>query len=378
MTEHCAHARLLWNVALEQANCWRRHLGPTPDHHERCRQLTEARASLEWLRVGSYTVQQEALRDFDQAMRNWWNGTHRHPTWRKADTREGFRVVGSQALRVEQLNRRWSRVLIPKVGWVRFRRTRPLGEWKSYRVTHDRSGRWHIAFAIAPPKIQGPGDGSVVGVDRGVKNTLALSTGELLHAPIPDRTRRTRLQRRHARMSRGSRRREAARIAIARQYAKETDRKKDWVEKTSTDLARRFDVIALEDLNVRNMVRSARGTGGRQRRNVRAKSGLNRSILEQGWGLFAQRCADKGTVIKVPAKFTSQMCSSCGEVDANSRESQAKFVCTTCGVIEHADVNAAKNIRAAGRAVAGRGDIPKTASDGGALSMKRQPQLLSQ
>ena len=106
-----------------------------------------------WLAAGSVTVQQEALRDLDQAWRNFFAGTHRRPRWRKQGSHEGFRIVGKQAWRIENLNRRWSRVLVPKVGWVRFRRSRDIPRAKSYRVTLDSSSRWHIAFAAVPEPV---------------------------------------------------------------------------------------------------------------------------------------------------------------------------------------------------------------------------------
>ncbi|HEY2697452.1 MAG TPA: transposase, partial [Pseudonocardiaceae bacterium] len=149
LAEHCAHARFVWNLAVEQLG-YRHHRQALPNYVTQSRQLTEARASYEWLRAGSQTVQQQALRDFAQAMANWRAGSHQRPTWRKRGRHQGFRVVGPQALRVEQINRRWSRVAVPKVGWVRLRRSRDLAEWKSYRVTLDPSGRWHIAFAVIP------------------------------------------------------------------------------------------------------------------------------------------------------------------------------------------------------------------------------------
>jgi putative transposase len=165
---------------------------------------------------------------------------------------------------VERLNRRFGRVWVPKVGWVRFRLTRPVPEGvKSYRVTCDRVGRWHVAFAHIPDPIAGPGDCSVVGVDRGVVVSAALSTGELLHAPrlTPGESKRLEvLQQRLARCKRGSNRREETKRAIAKMKARERDRRKDWIEKTTTDLARRFDVIRVEALDVRAMTQSARGT----------------------------------------------------------------------------------------------------------------------
>jgi len=264
---------------------------------------------------------------------------------------------------------------LPKAGWVRFRWSRavPPGV-KSYRVTRDRAGRWHIAFAAIPDPVTAPGNGQVVGVDRGVAVGAALSTGELLHVPgltARERKRLVRLERKLARARRGSHRRGRVRLAIARLRARETDRRKDWAEKTSTDLARRFDIIRVENLDVKSMTRSARGTVGAPDRNVRAKAGLNRGILRSGWGLLVRRLQEKapGRVEKVTPHFTSQRCSACGHVDPESRESQARFVCTACGFVGNADVNAARNI-AAGHAVTARG------GDGVARPVNREPHLL--
>lgn len=240
LAEHCRHARFVWNLAVEQQQHWQpgRH---APGYNEQCAQLTAARVEYDWLAAGSQTVQQQALRDFAQAMRDFFAGTHRRPRWRKAVVHEGFRQVGVKSHHVERLNRRFSRVWVPKVGWVRFRLSRPVPEGViSYRVTRDRAGRWHIAFAHIPNPIAGPGDGSVVGIDRGVVVSAALSTGDLLHAP---------------------------RLTV---------------EKTTTDIARRFDTIRVEALDVRAMTRSARGNPEQPGVRVAQKRGLNHSIRRSG------------------------------------------------------------------------------------------------
>jgi putative transposase len=296
LAEHCRDARFVWNLAVEQQQHWqpgRR----APGYKEQCAQLTAARAECEWLAAGSHTVQQQALRDFAQAMRNFFNGTHRRPTWRKAGRHEGFRQVGFKPRHLKRLSRRYGQVWIPKVGWVRFRWTRDIPDAvKSYRVTLDRSGRWHIAFAAIPESIPGPDDGSVVGVDRGVAVSVALSSGELLCVPglrAGEAKRLRRLQRRLARARRGSHRRARTKLAIAGLRARETDRRRDWVEKTTTDVARRFDTIRVEDLNVRAMTRSARGTCECPGTNVAQKRSLNREIHRQGWGLLVARLKHK-------------------------------------------------------------------------------------
>jgi putative transposase len=365
LLEHCAHARFVWNLAVEQHEHWRPGRASAPGYLEQSRQLTEARKEFGWLAAGSQTVQQQALRDFAQAMSNFFARTHHRPTWRKAGRHEGFRIVGQRGSHwdVRRLSRKVGEVRVPKVGWVRFRWSRAVPDGvKSYRVTRDRAGRWHVAFAAIPEPICGPGTGEVVGVDRGVAVSAALSTGELLSVPglrDSEAKRLLHLQLRLARAARGSNRRQRVKTAIARLKACEVDRRKDWVEKTSTDLARRFDVIRVEDLKIPNMVRSARGTVQVPGKNVRAKAGLNRSIHAAGWGRLVMRLEQKapGRVEKVNPAYTSQTCNACGHRDADSRESQAVFRCRACGHADHADVNAARNI-AVGRTVTARGGRP--------------------
>ncbi|MCW2947310.1 MAG: Mobile element protein [Actinoallomurus sp.] len=243
--------------------------------------------------AGSQTVQQQALRDFAQAMSNFFAGTHRRPTWRKAGRHEGFRIVGQRGSHwdVRRLSRKVGEVKIPKVGWVRFRWSRQIPDQvKSFRVTRDRAARWHAGFAAIPPPVNGPGTGAVVGVDRGVAVSAALSTGELLSVP-------------------GLRAAEAKRLLRL------------------------------------------------QRKLARAKRGSNR--LEQ---------KASGRVERVDPAYTSQTCNLCGYRDPRNRQSQAVFRCRVCGHVDHAGVNAAKNI-AVGRTVTARGGRPM----GGPVNREPQP-----
>jgi transposase len=377
LREHCAHARYVWNLCVEQEAEWRPGRGPMPRFAGRCRQLSKARADNPWLAAGSVIVQQQAIRDHDQAMANFFAGTHRRPSWRKAGRDEGFRIVAVKPGDVRRLNRKHAGVRVPKAGWVRFRLSRPVPEdVKSFRVTLDRAGRWHVAFAAIPDPVPAPGNGEVAGVDRGIAVSAALSTGEMLNVPrlSPGRQQRlVRLQRKLARARKGSRRRGTVKCAVARLKTREADARKDWCEKVSTDLARRFDVIRVEDLKIGNMTRSVGGTVESPGRNVQAKAGLNRAIAASGWGLLVARLEQKapGRVEKVNPAYTSQRCSACGHVDGKSRESQARFACTACGSAANADVNAAINI-AAGHAVTARGGsgLP------GPVNREPQPVLL--
>lgn len=361
---HCSDARYVWNLALEQANCYRPGR-PTPGAAERSRQLAEARKGT-WLGEGSSSVQQQALRDFDQALRNWWAGTHRRPRWRKAGIDEGFCV---RDVRVQRLNRRWATLLVPKVGPVRFRVSRPLPERHGMaRITADRAGRWHVSFAARQPALEREATGRVVGIDAGVVATVTTSEGEHLHAPslrASEAQRLRRLQRKLARQQKGSKRRARTKSAIARVKATEADRRQDFIEQITTTLVRDFDLIAIEDLAVKSMIRSATGTLEAPGVNVAQKRGLNRAISAQAWSMIRRRLTDKAAtcgvvVVAVNPAHTSQRCAACGHTSAENRESQAVFGCRACGHQANADVNAAVNILAAGLAVTACGGTSRS------------------
>ncbi|MHB8343415.1 MAG: RNA-guided endonuclease InsQ/TnpB family protein [Ferrimicrobium sp.] len=178
------------------------------------------------------------------------------------------------------------------------------------------------------------------------------------------RQRKRRLQRKLARQTKDSKGRQATKVQIAKlSQPKRQTGVRTGPDKTTTEFVRNYDLIAIEDLKVKNMTRSAKGTKDNPGKNVRAKSGLNRSILEQGWGLFRQRLTDKATnatelvqITVINPAYTSLRCSECGYTDKRNRKSQAIFHCQSCNYTANADVNAARNIisTAAGLAVQGR------------------------
>ncbi|MFF2141748.1 RNA-guided endonuclease InsQ/TnpB family protein [Kitasatospora sp. NPDC058190] len=402
MLLHCAHARYVWNLAVEQHSHWTLGRRAAPGFAEQCRQLTEARRANEWLGAGNADVQQQALRDFAKAKQARFTSGFGEPTWRKKGRHEGFRVIGTDRVPewetggspklnakgrqvtgrsavVHKLNRRWAQVRVPSCGWVRFRLTRAeLPSAKTFRVTW-RNGQWHVAFAVIPEPINAPGSGEIIGIDRGVAVTAALSDGRRLNCPqltVKERAQIRKAQRRAARAPKVSDRRRAEYAKAARLKAREANRRKDWCEKTSTMLARSYDVIRFEKLNIKNMTASAKGTVEQPGKNVTQKSGLNRAILAQGWGLLRQRTEHKapGRVQDVPAPYTSLRCSACGWIEKKSRKSQADFACVSCGFTCNADTNAASNV-AVGQAVRPR---KAPSGTGGATprqrSSAREPQ----
>jgi putative transposase len=347
--------RLVHNSALEQRRDWYRQFARTTDrtltYVAQARELTALRAAFAWIAAVSHTCQQQALRDLDRAFGHFFAGRAGYPQPRKKGINDSFRFQGRE-VETKRLNGKWSAVRLPKIGWVKFRATRPLrGTIKTVTVSRDALG-WHVSFACAIDHAAPANTGPSVGIDRGVANTLTLSTGEQMALPpalVALEGRKRRAQRIVARRQRGSRRRAQALRRVALLAARAARIRRDWQHKAALDIARRFATVALEALKIRNMTASAKGTPAAPGRNVRQKAGLNRSILNQGWGRFETLLAYKleergGTLVTVDPAYTSQTCSACGAVDKDSRESQALFRCRHCGAEAHADHNAAINI----------------------------------
>jgi putative transposase len=348
--------RLVYNLGLEQRrDFWRQYRraqGEPISFASQCRELTKLRAEFDWIAAVTATCQNQALRDLDKAYSDFFKGRAKYPTPRRKGVNESFRFKGKET-RLRQINAKWAMVLVPKIGWVRLRYSRPVrGTIKNATVSLDATG-WHISFAcesdLAAPAISAL---PAVGIDRGIANTLSLSTGEHMQLPVSLRPLELRLRqakRTLSRRKRGSRRRLRALRRAAKISAKCARIRRDWHHRVALDITRRFGTVVMEDLKVANMTASAAGTVAAPGRNVGQKAGLNRSILNQGWYAFETILAYKleergGTLVKVPAAYTSQTCSSCGTIDSRSRESQARFACQHCGFEIHADHNAALNI----------------------------------
>jgi len=281
-------------------------------------------------------------------------------------------------MKLEKLNRRTSRVELPKLGWVKVRVSRCLdGEVIRSATLTREGGHWFVSFmvddGIATP-VEHASPGTTVGVDRGVVVAVATSAGELFDQVFTtpgEQQRALRLQRKLSRAAKGSANRNKTRQALRKIRARERRRRQDFCAKTAHQLAQKNSVVVLEKLPVQVMTRRARPVADPAKpgqylpNGGSAKSGLNRAILSKGWHRFevALKSASRysGTqVVKVPAAYASQRCSACGHVDPKSRESQAVFRCTHCSrPAEHADINAAKNILAAGLLAASAcGDDP--------------------
>lgn len=381
--------RLVYNLALEQRRTWggKPYAGGAPRYFGAkglSRELAELRASEPWIAAVSQTAQNQALIDLDRAYANFFEGRAGYPRPRKKGQNDNFRQAGRE-IAVRRLNRKWSEVRIPKIGWVRYRDTRPLRakadgtvDIRNATISRRAGGGWQISIAVRCEIEERPAPSAAVGIDRGVAIPYALSTGEPIHPPgtvtgLKRLIRRT--QRTLSRRKRGSRHYAQARARLAKLTARLARIRAHVAHELSRNLVGRFGMIAIEDLKIRAMTRSARGTVEAPGQNVAQKAGLNRSILGIGWYALERMLAYKleetgGTLVKVPAAYTSQTCATCGHVDARSRESQATFACTACGAETNADINAARNIldRALDPDRYRRGSTPLLGVEGTALA----------
>ncbi|MFE4424497.1 RNA-guided endonuclease InsQ/TnpB family protein [Streptomyces sp. NPDC056817] len=243
-----------------------------------------------------------------------------------------------------------------------------------------KGGRWFVSFLVddraAPPE-QHAMPGIAVGIDRGVKTAVVTSDGDFHGRPFitaGESVRYRRLQQRLARSKRGSANRHKTIRAMGRIMSRVSDRRGDFCAQIAARIVARNALVVLEDLRIKNMSAGASGTVAAPGHNVRQKAGLNRAILDKGWHrlelAFTNAARYTGTrVVKVNPAYTSQRCSACGFVTEGNRESQAVFRCKApgCGYRDHADVNAAKNFKAAGHAVSACGDL------GTSRSVKQEP-----
>jgi putative transposase len=377
--------RAVWNLALEQRQYLYRHRGVTMRAVEQNGQLTHARAELSWLADLPAQSAQHVLRQLDSAYDDWWNPQHPAgaPRFKKRRNRLAIPFPG-QAIAVCKLNRKWAQVRLPKVGWVRFRLSRPLGGVvRNATVSRDGHG-WHVSFGVATgTKSAAPNGLPGCGVDFGVACSAWVSdeTGPRRLPPTltaGEQRRLVGLERRKARQLRWakrhnhgsySRRLRRTIAQIARLRARQARRRTDFTHKLTTDLAKSHGWVAIEDLRVKNITKSAKGTMDAPSRNVRQKAGLNRGILDNAPYARRRQLAYKaprfGSELRLVAPaFTSQTCSACGHRDPGSRPGCGRvFACTACGHRAHADRNAARNIEriAAGLAVDSTRSHPQVA-----------------
>jgi len=275
----------------------------------------------------------------------------RTPVFKKRGLNDGIRFP--QGFKID--NRR---IFLPKIGWVGFYKSCEIpGKIKNITIT-NRGGQWFASIQVEQMiEIGNHSSDSEIGIDVGVKCFAAFSDGTLVEGVNSFRKHEERLareQRKMARKKRGSNNWKKQKRKISGMHHNIANVRQDFLHKLSTEISKNHAKVYVEGLQIRNMSASAKGTIEEPGRNVKAKSGLNKSILDQGWHEFRRQLDYKlfwrgGMLVEVNPRHTSQRCSCCGYTAKENRTSQALFRCQVCGYEENADINAAKNVLTVGR-----------------------------
>ena len=348
--------RWLWNRTIAEQQARRARGEKYANYAEICKWLTAWRnePSTAWLAEGPLHPQQQALKRLDAAYQRFFKKAGGYPKFKRYGDDPGMRFPDAKQVAFDAAN---ERLKLPKVGWIRLRLSRPV-EGSIRNVSVRREGaKWYasiqtLAGDVAPSADLKP----TLGLDLGINVFAADSNGlmvEPLNAYKLHQCRLRRYQRSVSRKVKGSANRKKAIQKLGNMHRKIARMRADWLHQLTSSLVNDHPVIALEDLKVANMSRSARGTSAVPGKKVRQKAGLNRGILDQAWGEFARQLEYKtqavgGAVVYVSAAFTSQECRVCGHVDKANRKTQESFLCAACGHAENADTNASKNILARG------------------------------
>ena len=366
--------RFVWNKALELEKKSFESSGKYLGYNKNAGQLKEWKNQPETAFLSDVHSQilQQKLKDLDRAYKNFFEGRADLPKFKKRGLNDSFRYP--QGFKVDENN---SRVYLPKIGWVSYRKSRLILGTPKQMTISCKCGKWYVSIQteryVDDPVH--PSD-QEIGIDMGIKKFAAMSDETSIEPQNSFRSHEkklAKLQKQLSRKQKFSKNWQKQKLRVQKQHLKIANVRNDFLHKNSTTISKNHALIVMEDLKVSNMSASASGSLEKPGRNVRAKSGLNKAILDQGWYEFRRQIGYKltwlgGTLLLVPPRNTSLTCNHCGCIDKGNRTSQAQFKCVSCGHVDNADFNAAKNILAAGQAVSACG-----AGRAQASALKQEP-----
>ncbi|EBI8315820.1 RNA-guided endonuclease InsQ/TnpB family protein [Escherichia coli] len=331
----------------------------------------------QWLKDTPSQPLQQSLKDLERGYKNFFQKRAAFPRFKKRGQNDAFRYP--QGVKLDQTN---NCIALPKLGWIRYRNSREvIGEVKNVTVIQS-CGKWYVSIQTeyeVPEQVHKAA--SMVGLDAGVTKLATLSDGTV-YQPVnsfkANQRKLAMLQRQLSRKVKFSASWQKQKKKIQRLHSHIANIRRDYLHKVTSEISKNHAMIVIEDLKVCNISKSAKGTAERPGRNIRAKSGLNRSILDQGWYEMRRQLEYKqlwrgGQVLAIPPAYTSQRCVCCGHTAKENRQTQSKFVCQVCGYTENADINGARNILAAGHAVLACGGMVQSGRP-----LKQEPTEASQ
>jgi putative transposase len=305
--------------------------------------------------VPSCVAQQGIVNDLKLAFKNFFErvkkgGVPGYPKFKKRGMNDSFKFTTSVIKNQHLIG---NKLLLPKdYGSVRLGQKPHDGIIKNTTFSY-RGGKWWVSLLLEHDEVweQSPSN-TPIGIDMGIAQYATLSDGTVYPSAraLESNTKKlVKLQRKLAKMTKGSARHAFQKEKISKHHKKISDIRVNHAHQVTAEITQKHDVIVIEDLKLKNMTKSSKGTVEEPGKMVKQKSGLNRSLLNQGLFEFRRQLDYKtarhgGVLIPVNPRFTSQTCFMCGAVDKENRQSQAVFKCVHCGHVDHADLNASKNI----------------------------------
>ncbi len=388
MRRFAGSCRFVFNKALALQKARYEHGEKKLGYAGLCKLLTDWRNSVEtaWLSDAPVHPLQQALKDLERAYANFFAKRADFPRFKKKGQGDSFRYPDPKQIKLDQAN---SRLFLPKLGWIRYRNSRDvLGAVKNVTVSQS-CGKWFVSIQTEREVDRPLPRGTAVGIDMGINRFATLSDGTF-YAPLNSFKRHEaalrRAQQAMSRKIKFSNNWKKAKARVQRIHSRIGNARRDYLHKATTTISQNHAMVCIEDLQVRNMSKSAAGTVDAPGKSVRAKSGLNKSILDQGWFEFRRQLEYKlawngGMLIAVPPHNTSRTCPCCGHVSKDNRKTQVQFKCVACGHEENADVVGAINVLARGHRVLACGEDvsrAKPAKAQRAASVKQEPAEVSQ
>ena len=355
MKQFCGCSRFVFNKALAYQNeQYQQDNSFKFSYYKMCKLLTEWRRELDWLKDCHSQVLQHSLKDLESALKNFFAKRADFPKFKRKGTKESFRFP--QRCKLEQHN---NRIWLPKIGWVRYRNShKVLGKIKNVTVS-QKCGKWFVSIQtefeqeIPVPK------GGEIGIDMGIVRFATLSNGQFFEPVNAFKTLRgklAKLQKQFKNKTKFSKNWQKLKTKIARLHHKIANIRKNHLHQISSTISKNHAIVYVEDLKVSNMSKSAKGSAEKHGKNVAAKSGLNRAILDQAWYEFKRQLDYKllwngGHLIAVPPQNTSRCCPACGHTSKDNRQTQAQFECVECRYQNNADVVGAINVLKRGQEI---------------------------
>lgn len=341
--------RVVYNLGLEIRIAAYKNNQQAVSMYDLQKQLTTIK-DIDWIKDVPAQSLQNAIERLDNAYKKFFSGGG-FPKWAN---KKHYKSILFKSVGVDK-----NEVTLPKIGKLKmFKDAVILGMPKTATIIKEPTGYFVCITTDINKNIQNNDENQIVGLDVGVSQLYVSSNGEFVHNPKHFKNYERKLRIANKSLSRKKKLSSNWKKQVnnvAKLHHKIANCRKDFLHKESTNIAKQYHTVILEDLKITNMTKKAKPKkdekGNYIKNNAAAKSGLNKSILDCGWGMFKTMLEYKTNVLKINPKYTSQTCNECGVKDAKSRVSQSKFKCSNCGHETNADLNASKNIEGLGKAV---------------------------